>query len=138
MHRQYKEKSQTWHKARAYRNGFRFVARRILHVLTSGLLRCNTRRRVLHRRRPYAIACSIRVSVRSRLNLQMRPRCLQQQTTQDKRDLLVLCYSVYVVDCWHLQKQGSQSTNASLQTENHGEQVTPFEKPQICTSPRKS
>ena len=135
MHRQYKEKSQTWHKARAYRNGFRFVARRILHVLTSGLLRCNTRARVLHRRRPYAIACSIRVSVRSRLNLQMRPRCLQQQTTQDKRDLLVLCYSVCVADCWHLQKQACQTMNASLRTENRGEQMAPYRMSQIFTTP---
>ena len=94
--------------------------------------------RVLHRRRPHVMTCSMRHSARSRLNLQMCPRCLQQQTSQGKRDLLVLCCGGCVIDCWHLQKQGSHSTNASLRTENHGWQMVPFGKPQICTSPRKS
>ena len=84
-----------------------------------------------------AITCSIRLSVtvRSQLNLQMRPRCLQQQTSQGKRDLLVLCYSVCVIDCCHLQKQACQKMNASLRTENHGEQMTPLNTPQIFTTP---
>ena len=110
------------------------------YCMSSGQVFCDATivRRVLHRRRPHAMTCSMRRSVRSRLNLQMRPRCLQQQISQGKRDLPVLCCSGCVIDCWHLQKQGSQSTNATLRTEIHGEQVTPFEKPQICTSPRKS
>ena len=82
--------------------------------------------RVSHRRRPHAMTCSMRRSVRSRLNLQMRHRCLQQQTSQGKRDLLVLCCGGCVIDCWHLQKQECQKMNASLRTENHGEQMAPL------------
>ena len=95
-------------KPRAYRNGVRFAPRRILHVIAWGLLRRNT---------PHAMTCSMRRSVRSRLNLQMRPRCLQQQTSQGQRDLLVLCCGGCVIDCWHLQKQECQKMNASLRTE---------------------
>ena len=84
-----------------------------------------------------AITCSIRLSVtvRSQLNLQMRPRCLQQQTSQGKRGLLVLCYGVCVIDCWHLQKEACQKMNASLRTENHGEKMAPYKTPQIFTTP---
>ena len=91
--------------------------------------------RVLHRRRFHAMTCSICLSVRSRLNLQMRPRCLRQQTSQGKRDLLVLCYGVCVIDCWHLQKQACQTMNASLRKENRGEQMAPYRMSQIFTTP---
>ena len=92
-------------------------------------------RQVLHRRRSHAMTCSMRRSDRSRLNLQMRPRCLQQQTSQGKRDLLVLCCGGCVIDCWHLQKQECQKMNASLRTENHGEQMAPYRMSQIFTTP---
>ena len=122
-------------KKRADRNGVRFAPRRILHVIAWGLLRCNTRRTsVASQKIPRDDMQYLSLG-----SLSAEPAnatwCLQQHTSQGKRDLLVLCYSVDVVDCWHLQKQACQTMNASLRTENRGEQMAPYRMSQIFTTP---